>query len=55
MFEILEAARADAEAVYEKGNKAAITRVQKAMQEVKGLAQQFRQELITKRDQISGS
>lgn len=55
MFEVLEAARADVEAVYEKGNKAAITRVRKAMQEVKTLAQEFRQELIAKRDQVSGS
>lgn len=53
MFEVLESVRADVDAVYEKGNKAAITRVRKAMQEIKTLAQQVRQEMITKRDQIS--
>jgi hypothetical protein len=55
MFEVLESARADVEAAYEKGNKAAITRVRKSMQELKTLAQQFRQELIEKRNEISQS
>ncbi len=55
IFEVLEGCRKDVEAVYEKNNKAAITRVRKAMQEVKALAQQFRQELIEKRNEISSS
>ena len=39
---VLEEARSDAEKFFEKGNKAAGTRVRKAMQDVKALAQAVR-------------
>jgi hypothetical protein len=46
LFEKLEAvvaeARNDAEKFYGKGNKAAGTRLRKAMQDLKGLAQEIR-------------
>lgn len=39
---ILESVSADVEKFYEKGNKTAATRIRKAMQEIKGLAQDVR-------------
>ncbi len=39
---VVAEARADAEKFYGKGNKAAGTRLRKAMQELKGLAQEIR-------------
>jgi hypothetical protein len=39
---LVAAARDDFEAFYDKGNKAAGTRVRKAMQELKNLAQEIR-------------
>ncbi|MCP5022744.1 MAG: histone H1 [bacterium] len=49
MIETLEAARADVERA-EDGNKAATSRVRKAMQEVKNLAQDVRKEMLELRD-----
>ena len=46
--EVLENVQADAEKFFEKGNKAAGTRVRKAMQEIKTLAQAVRQEVSEK-------
>jgi len=48
IIELLEATKADAEKFFEKGNKAAGTRVRKAMQEVKALAQAVRTEVSEK-------
>jgi len=45
---LLEETKADAEKFFEKGNKAAGTRVRKAMQEVKALAQTVRTEVSEK-------
>ncbi len=49
LFEKLEAvvaeARGDADKFYGKGNKAAGTRLRKAMQDLKGLAQEIRVEV----------
>ena len=45
---VLEEARIDAEKFFEKGNKAAGTRVRKAMQDVKALAQAVRTEVSEK-------
>ena len=42
---------ADAEKFYSKGNKAAGTRVRKAMQELKGLAQEIRVEVQAKKNE----
>ncbi len=42
LMELVGSAEADFEAFYEKGNKAAGTRVRKAMQELKSLAQEIR-------------
>ena len=41
---------ADVAAFYEKGNKAAGTRVRKAMQDVKGLAQEIRVDVQAKKN-----
>ena len=46
--EVLENVQADAEKFFEKGNKAAGTRVRKAMQEIKALAQAVRTEVSEK-------
>lgn len=46
--EVLNNIQADAEKFFEKGNKAAGTRVRKAMQEIKALAQTVRQEVSDK-------
>lgn len=45
---VLEEAKADAEKFFEKGNKAAGTRVRKAMQDIKVLAQSVRTEVSEK-------
>lgn len=42
LIDLVESAKDDFEAFYEGGNKAAGTRVRKAMQELKGLAQEVR-------------
>ena len=44
--ELLAAAAADANAFYEKGNKAAGTRLRKAYQEIKTIAQEGRAEVL---------
>ncbi len=49
MIETLEATRVDVERA-EDGNKAATSRVRKAMQEVKNLAQDVRKEMLELRD-----
>jgi hypothetical protein len=49
--EVLENVQADAEKFFEKGNKAAGTRVRKAMQEIKALAQAVRQEVSEKNNE----
>ncbi len=49
--EVLENVQADAEKFFEKGNKAAGTRVRKAMQEIKALAQTVRQEVSEKNNE----
>lgn len=49
MIETLEATRADVERA-EEGNKAATSRVRKAMQEIKNLAQDVRKEMLELRD-----
>jgi len=46
---LLESIRSDVEKVEVKKNKAAGTRVRKAMQEVKKLAQQVRQDILEMR------
>lgn len=55
LFEELEKlvteARKDAEAFYEKGNKAAGTRLRKAMQEAKNKAQDIRKEVTDKKNE----
>jgi len=49
MVATLEATRADVEKA-EEGNKAATSRVRKAMQDVKNLAQDIRKEMLELRD-----
>ena len=49
--EVLENVQTDAEKFFEKGNKAAGTRVRKAMQEIKALAQAVRQEVSEKNNE----
>lgn len=39
----------DFDKFYNKGNKAAGTRIRKAMQDLKGAAQEIRQEVLTKK------
>ena len=46
--EVLDNVQADAEKFYAKGNKAAGTRVRKAMQEIKALAQAVRTDVSEK-------
>lgn len=48
----VEACRDDVDKA-SKGNKAATSRVRKAMQEVKALAQELRKEMLELRDQAS--
>jgi hypothetical protein len=49
--EVLENVQDDATKFFEKGNKAAGTRVRKAMQEIKALAQAVRQEVSEKNNE----
>jgi len=49
MIATLESARGDVEKA-EDGNKAATSRVRKAMQEIKNLAQDIRKEMLELRD-----
>ena len=49
LVSVVEAARGDVEKA-EKGNKAATSRVRKAMQEVKSIAQDIRKEMLELRD-----
>lgn len=48
--ELVASAEADAEKFYENGNAAAGTRVRKAMQEAKNLAQDIRKEVTEKKN-----
>lgn len=48
--ELVAATEADATAFYEKGNKAAGTRLRKALQEIKVLAQEGRNEVTAKKN-----
>ncbi|UEG52429.1 histone H1 [Mucilaginibacter daejeonensis] len=45
--EVIAASEADFTAFFEKGNKAAGTRVRNAMQQLKALAQEVREEVTT--------
>ena len=47
--ELVAATEADATAFYEKGNQAAGTRLRKALQEIKVLAQEGRNEVTAKK------
>ena len=49
LCELVESVRDDVEKASEKGNKAAGTRVRKAMQEIKKTAQQVRAEVLNLR------
>lgn len=48
--ELISSTEAEAVKFYEKGNKAAGTRVRNAMQELKGLAQEIRNEVTAKKN-----
>ena len=48
--DIVNSTQADIDKFYENGNKAAGTRVRKAMQEVKGLAQDLRKDVQAKKN-----
>ncbi len=48
--ELVAATETDATAFYEKGNKAAGTRLRKALQEIKVLAQEGRNEVTEKKN-----
>ena len=48
--ELLSSAQSDASAFYEKGNKAAGTRLRGALQKVKGLASDIRKEVTDKKN-----
>ncbi len=48
--ELVSAIEADATKFYEGGNAAAFTRVRKAMQDLKGLAQEIRAEVTEKKN-----
>ena len=50
LAEIVSAAREDADKFYDKGNSAAGTRLRKAMQEAKGLAQELRLDVQAKKN-----
>jgi hypothetical protein len=47
--EMVEGMEADFQKFYEKGNKAAGTRVRKGMQDLKNLAQDIRKDVLDKR------
>lgn len=51
--QLVEGAEADFLAFYEKGNKAAGTRVRGVMQELKVLAQEIRQEVTEKKSDVN--
>lgn len=51
--EVLDSVQEDATKFYEKGNKAAGTRVRKAMQNIKGLAQDVRKNISDKNKENS--
>jgi hypothetical protein len=51
--ELIAATEADANAFYEKGNKAAGTRLRKAYQEIKNAAQEGRAEVLELKNQES--
>ena len=51
MVEFLEATREDVDKFYDKQNKSAGTRVRKAMQEIKKLAQDLRVDITEKNKQ----
>jgi hypothetical protein len=48
--ELVESVEKDAVAFYEKGNKAAGTRIRNAMQQLKVIAQEVRQEITAKKN-----
>ncbi|AOM78448.1 histone H1 [Pedobacter steynii] len=48
--EVVAATEADVEKFYKGGNSAAGTRVRKALQEIKGLAQEIRTEITEKKN-----
>lgn len=48
--ELISSAEADAKAFYEKGNKAAGTRLRNALQKTKSLAQDIRTEVTAKKN-----
>lgn len=50
----LDAAKKDAEAFYQKGNKAAGTRLRKAMVEIKALTKEVRDEVTDRKHNGSG-
>ncbi len=54
LLETVENARGDVQKA-EDGNKAATSRVRKAMQEVKSIAQDIRKEMLTLRDRAGTS
>ena len=49
--DLLESVESDFEKFYDKGNKAAGTRVRKTMQELKNLAQEIRVEVQNKKNE----
>jgi len=49
--ELIAASEGDFTAFYDKGNKAAGTRVRNAMQQLKNLAQEIRQEVTEKKNE----
>ncbi|MGK7395083.1 MAG: histone H1 [Candidatus Cyclobacteriaceae bacterium M3_2C_046] len=49
--ELIEQTQKDAEAFYDKGNKAAGTRLRKAMLEVKNMAHDLRKEVTDKKNE----
>lgn len=51
MKEVMANAEAEVEKFYEKGNSSAGTRARKAMQELKGLASQLREEIQSKKSE----
>lgn len=49
---VIDASEADFNAFFEKGNKAAGTRVRNAMQQLKTLAQEIRTEVTEKKNEV---
>lgn len=54
LVSVIQAAKDDVEKA-EAGNKAATSRVRKAMQDVKNIAQEIRKEMLEKRDAGGGA